>query len=209
MIVVTDIDDDGLARAAETLPPEKAAAKGVALHSVNTALPEDPIAMLRDLTDGGGFDDAFVYAPVRVLVEQADRLFANDGCLNFFAGPTDHGFTAPINLYNVHYASTHIGGLNAAAETILRLPDLSGGKKLVYPHIEMPLTAIADFKELGVRIPLRRPSRDLLMPRWTVACRGRGNFVRAFRHRNRLGENEKEVPSQRLGKGTSLSLRWI
>jgi threonine dehydrogenase-like Zn-dependent dehydrogenase len=186
MIVVTDIDGERLMRAAETLPPERAQEKGVALHYVNTSLPEDPIQFLRELTGGDGFDDAFVYAPVKVLVEQADRLLANDGCLNFFAGPTDHGFAAPINLYNVHYASTHvmgstggttgdleealrlmaegkidpsvmithIGGLDAAAETILRLPELPGGKKLVYPHIEMPLTAIADFEALGKEDPL-------------------------------------------------------
>ena len=40
---------------------------------------------------------------------------------------------------------THVGGLNAARETILNLPKIPGGKKLIYNHIEMPLTAIADF----------------------------------------------------------------
>lgn len=44
---------------------------------------------------------------------------------------------------------THIGGLNVAAETTLNLPKLAGGKKLIYTHIDLPLTAIADFAELG------------------------------------------------------------
>jgi hypothetical protein len=39
---------------------------------------------------------------------------------------------------------THIGGLNATAETTLNLPTIPGGKKLIYNHIDMPLTAIAD-----------------------------------------------------------------
>ncbi|WP_249029387.1 zinc-binding dehydrogenase [Tannockella kyphosi] len=44
---------------------------------------------------------------------------------------------------------THIGGLNAVAETSSNLPTIPGGKKLIYNHIEMPLTAIDDFEELG------------------------------------------------------------
>ena len=44
---------------------------------------------------------------------------------------------------------THIGGLNAVIETTLNLPSIPGGKKLIYTHIEMPLTAIADFGKVG------------------------------------------------------------
>lgn len=44
---------------------------------------------------------------------------------------------------------THIGGLDVAAATTLNLPNIPGGKKLIYTHINMPLTAISDFKELG------------------------------------------------------------
>lgn len=44
---------------------------------------------------------------------------------------------------------THIGGINAAIDTTLRLPEIPGGKKLIYTHIEMPLTAIDDFEKLG------------------------------------------------------------
>ena len=39
-----------------------------------------------------------------------DSLLAFDGCMNFFAGPTDNQFKAEINLYNSHYTSTHILG---------------------------------------------------------------------------------------------------
>ena len=41
---------------------------------------------------------------------------------------------------------THIGGLNAAPETTLNLPNIPGGKKLIYTHIDMPLTALEDFR---------------------------------------------------------------
>jgi hypothetical protein len=44
---------------------------------------------------------------------------------------------------------THIGGLDCVVDTTLNLPNIPGGKKLVYNHIRMPLTAISDFAELG------------------------------------------------------------
>ena len=56
------------------------------------------------------FDDVFVFAPVRKVVEMGDALLGSDGCLNFFAGPTDTSFSAEFNFYNVHYASHHIVG---------------------------------------------------------------------------------------------------
>ena len=44
---------------------------------------------------------------------------------------------------------SHVGGLNAVPEATLHLPEIPGGKKLIYTEIEMPLTAIADFEKLG------------------------------------------------------------
>lgn len=40
---------------------------------------------------------------------------------------------------------THIGGLDAAIDTTMRLPLIPGGKKIIYPGIRCPLTAVADF----------------------------------------------------------------
>jgi threonine dehydrogenase-like Zn-dependent dehydrogenase len=48
---------------------------------------------------------------------------------------------------------THIGGIDAVINTTLNLPDIPGGKKLIYTHAEMPLTAIADFEEKGKTDP--------------------------------------------------------
>jgi hypothetical protein len=44
---------------------------------------------------------------------------------------------------------THIGGLDAVADATNNLPNIPGGKKLIYTHIDMPLTAISDFEKLG------------------------------------------------------------
>ncbi|MDR1416900.1 MAG: zinc-binding dehydrogenase [Prevotellaceae bacterium] len=48
---------------------------------------------------------------------------------------------------------THVGGINAVVDTTLSLPQIPGGKKLIYTHIDMPLTPIADFSEKGKRNP--------------------------------------------------------
>ncbi|MDR0531875.1 MAG: zinc-binding dehydrogenase [Oscillospiraceae bacterium] len=186
LIVVADIDSARLKRAEALISPAMAAEKGVALVYANTAALGDPIESLLSLTGATGFDDVFVLAPVRQAAELGDALLGRDGCLNFFAGPTDPGFRAYFNFYNAHYASTHIvgtsggntddmrealfmmeqgqldpafmithiGGLDAAAQATLRLPELPGGKKLIYTNISLPLTAIADFAALGDKDPL-------------------------------------------------------
>ncbi|MBE6885482.1 MAG: L-sorbose 1-phosphate reductase, partial [Ruminococcaceae bacterium] len=105
LLVVTDIDDARLARAESILTVEEAAKNGVKLVYLNTS-EGDAVAKLMELTDGTGYDDVFVFAPVAPVVEQGDQILGRDGCLNFFAGPTNHEFTAKFNFYNVHYGST-------------------------------------------------------------------------------------------------------
>ncbi len=183
LLVVTDIAQDRLNRAAEIFPVEWAKEKGIELVYLNTGNVDNPVVRLKEISDGG-YDDVFVFAPVTPVVEQGDAILAHDGCLNFFAGPSDPDFSAKLNFYNVHYAYTHIvgtsggnnddmvealecmskgldpaglithvGGLNAVAETTLDLPNIPGGKKLIYTHKNLPLTAISDFEEKGKADP--------------------------------------------------------
>jgi len=49
---------------------------------------------------------------------------------------------------------THVGGLDSAVDTTINLPNLQGGKRLIYTHVKMPMTAIADFASLGKSDPL-------------------------------------------------------
>lgn len=185
-IVVTDIDDAKIARAREVISEEEAAAAGVELIYANTASVDDPVKYLMDLSEGHGYDDVFVYIPNKAVAELGDKVMAFDGCMNFFAGPTDNQFSANINLYNAHYTSahimgttggntddlvesldlaakgvinpavmvTHVGGLDCVADTVCNLPKIPGGKKLSYTQFDMPLTALADFEELGKTDPL-------------------------------------------------------
>ncbi|MGE5406637.1 MAG: zinc-binding dehydrogenase [Methanosarcina sp.] len=110
LLIVTDIDDTRLSRASCLFTPEHALEQGIKLIYVNTSKMNDPVSYMKDLTGGTGFDDVFVFAPVKQVVEQGDAILGFDGCLNFFAGPTNPEFKAEFNFYNVHYAFTHIVG---------------------------------------------------------------------------------------------------
>ena len=109
-IVVTDISDERIARAKEVISEESALERGIELRYVNTAIMADPVSELMAFTQGHGYDDVFVYVPVKEVAQMGDKLLAFDGCMNFFAGPSDSQFKAEINLYNCHYTSTHIMG---------------------------------------------------------------------------------------------------
>ena len=111
LVTVTDINQERLDRAASLFPPAEVKAEtGIELHFVNTGELDDPVAYLRELTGGAGYDDVLCYAPVAAVIEQSSAVLGRDGCLNFFAGPTDTQFKAPINFYDIHYNSTHVMG---------------------------------------------------------------------------------------------------
>ena len=181
LLVVTDIDESRLSRAASLFKPEYAEKMGVKLLFVYTARVNDPVKHLMDISGGTGFDDVFVFAPVKPVIEMGGAILGFEGCLNFFAGPTDPAFSANINFYNVHYGFTHImgtsggntddmreslklmsegkinpavmithvGGLDSVVETTLNLPQIPGGKKLIYTNISMPLVSLYRLEELG------------------------------------------------------------
>lgn len=180
LLVITDVDQARLDRAASIYTVAYAASRGIELHYINTGVIDDPVRDLRALTGDAGYDDVFVFAPVAQVIEQGDAILGFDGCLNFFAGPENPNFSAKMNFYNVHYAYTHIvgtsggnnddmkealemmskgldpaglvthiGGLNSVPEATNNLPNIPGGKKLIYTHINMPLTPITQFAELG------------------------------------------------------------
>lgn len=184
-LVVTGRTQARLDRAAQVLSVATAAEHGIELLYLNTT-GIDAVSELIVFSGGKGYDDVLVFTPAADIVEMGDAILGEDGCLNFFAGPSDPAFSARYNFYNVHYAGTHvagtsggntddmrevldmmgrgllnpailvthIGGLDAAAEATMNLPHLPGGKKLIYTGIDMPLTAIEDFGELGRTDPL-------------------------------------------------------
>ena len=172
--MVVDADLDGVASA----PPMD---RGIARPQLGDGTDIDDAGLGVGGLRQDGFDDVFCYAPIAPVVELSSAVLGRDGCLNFFAGPTDKQFSAKMNFYDVHYNSTHvmgttggntadmiesleltaakridpavmvthIGGLDAAAQTTLNLPKIPGGKKLIYTHLTMPLIALTDLRAKG------------------------------------------------------------
>lgn len=114
LLVVAGRSEDKLDRLRRLYPVEEAAEHGVRLVYFNTSGHEDFSPVMREYTDGRGFDDVFVMVADKKVVNQSEKLLGWDGCLNFFAGPIDAGFTAPVNFYNIHYNATHYVGTSGS-----------------------------------------------------------------------------------------------
>jgi threonine dehydrogenase-like Zn-dependent dehydrogenase len=108
LIVVTDINESLLRRAREIFTGEQGKAGGPELIFLNGGREDIKEALLEHAPDG--YDDVFTMVPAAPVVELADSILGRDGCHNFFAGPTDLGFSARINWFNVHYGATHVVG---------------------------------------------------------------------------------------------------
>lgn len=192
VVVAADVDAERLARLARFFPAEDAARRGVRLVYLDASV-TDLVTGAQAVVGGAGFDDVLVMAARQQLVEAGDRLLGTDGCLNFFAGPTDRAFSAAVNFYAVHYEATHlvgtsggsradmqecldltsagrlhpsfmvthVGGLGAVPDALTGLPAHTGGKILIYPHADLPLTAITDLAERAAQDPRLAPLAEL------------------------------------------------
>ena len=251
-LVVTDIDDGRIARAAkmfgiarvegvEKAVVAKGCVNGVELVFVNVKDVEDPVTLLKsfNLADdaradnptstGGGYDDIFLMAAAPELITQCSELLGFGGCLNFFAGPTDQKLMASFNFYNVHYLMhhvvansggdvkdmadsvdwigkgylhpevmiTHVGGLDSAADATLNMLKVPGGKRLVYTHVKMPMTAIADFAKLGESDPFYAELAKLCEANNGLWCKAAEDYLLANAPKIEIGE-PKELVKERI-----------
>lgn len=110
-LVVTGRTQEKLDWAKKLYTQDEAKAAGINLYYVNTKNADDlSLAINKVIKNVAAFDDVFVFVPNETLVQQAETLLAYDGCLNFFAGPIDHGFSPKFNFYDVHYKAIHTVG---------------------------------------------------------------------------------------------------
>jgi len=176
LLVVTDLSKERLARAKQIFPPEKAEQDGIKLIFTDCsdkegllALSEGgyddvfvyaPVPSVVELADEIlGFDGCLNF-----FAGPLDKNFSSS--LNFYnvhyaqhhiagtSGSTTEDMLDIVRLIGEGKIDpavmiTHIGGIDAAIDTTLHLPEIQGGKKLIYTHIDLPLTAIADFEALG------------------------------------------------------------
>ena len=179
LFVVTDIDQTRLDRAASLYTVEFAASRGIELHYVNTKVENPvellkgisggdgyddvvvmaPVPAVIQQADAIlGFDGClnFFSGPGKPDFSAPLNFYNVHYAATHIVG-TSGGNTDDMK-EALHYMSkgmdpaglvTHIGGLNAVIDTTLNLPNVPGGKKLIYTHIDMPLTAIADLGNVG------------------------------------------------------------
>ena len=184
LFVVTDIDQARLDRAASLYTVEFAKSRGIELHYVNTGSGDPvealraltggegydevvvmaPVPAVVEQADAIlAFDGClnFFSGPGRADFKAPFNFYnvhyASTHVVGTSGGNTDDMKEAlhlmgkgmdPAGLV------THIGGLNSVIETTLNLPNIKGGKKLIYTHIDMPLTAITEFEEKGRTNPV-------------------------------------------------------
>ena len=175
-LVVTDLNKDRLARAEKIFSPEKAAKDGIELIFTDASTPEQLLALAEGGYDDVfvyapvpavvelanailGFDGCLNF-----FAGPLDKKFS--ATFNFYnvhyaqhhvagtSGSTTEDMLDIVRLIGEKRIDpavmiTHIGGINAAIDTTVNLPQIPGGKKLIYTHIELPLTAIDDFEQLG------------------------------------------------------------
>ncbi|MBN1498842.1 MAG: zinc-binding dehydrogenase [Spirochaetes bacterium] len=108
-IVITDMVDYRIRRA-KSIFSEKANKSGVELIFINPAEKDNSYNEIMEFTGNRGFDDILVMVISSSVLEEAFKILAYNGCLNFFAGPTDNSFSATVNYYEIHYAEKHIIG---------------------------------------------------------------------------------------------------
>lgn len=176
LVVVTDIDEEKLNRAKQIFPPEKAEADGIKLIFVNSSDKEQllalseggfddvfvyaPVSSIVELGDAIlAFDGCLNF-----FAGPLDKKFSAN--FNFYdvhyqqhhvsgtSGSTVEDMRDIVRMIGKNQIDpavmiTHIGGIDAAIDTTVNLPSIPGGKKLIYTHIDLPLTSLSDFEALG------------------------------------------------------------
>ena len=177
LVVVTDIDRVRLDRAAAIFSAEKAKEDGIELVFAATSDKDEllklsggtgfddvfiyaPVPAVVELGDAIlGFDGSLNF-----FAGPLDKKFSAN--FNFYnvhyaqhhvtgtSGSTPDDMRDIVELIAENRLDpsvmiTHIGGIDAAIDTTVNLPNIPGGKKLIYTHIELPLTALSDFEEFG------------------------------------------------------------
>ncbi len=193
-LVVTDIDDARLKRAAEVYTVAEAKKHGVELIYLNTKSVADPVAKLMALTDGKGYDDVMVMAPVRALVEQADSILGRDGCLNFFAGPERKDFAATLNFYNVHYASTHIVGTSGGNTDDMRESlEMMGRGELNPAGLVTHIGGLQAVPETTINLPSIPGGKKMIYPHFDCELTAIEDFAEVGKTKPLFAELDKLV----------------
>ena len=92
---------------------------------------------------------------------------------------------------------THVGGLDSAAAATFDMLKIPGGKRLVYTHVNMPMTAIEDFAEKGKTDPFYAELDRLCSANNGLWCKEAEDYLLAHAPKVEIGE-PKELVKERI-----------
>ena len=218
-LVVTEVDEARLARARKMFPPEIAEKAGVKLTWVDprTAPIEGQfddiflfaavpalISQCSDLLAFGGCLNFFAGPTDQKLM--APFNFYNIHYMNHHVVANSGGdvkdMTDSVDWIGKGYLHpevmiTHVGGLESAFAATLDLHKVPGGKRLVYTHVRMPMTAIEDFARLGEKDPFYAELARLCEANHGLWCREAEDYLLAHAPKIEIGE-PKELVKERI-----------
>ena len=97
---------------------------------------------------------------------------------------------------------THVGGLDSAAAATLDMLKVPGGKRLVYTHVNMPMTAIEDFAEKGKDDPFFAELDRICSANNGLWCKEAEDYLLANAPRVEIGEPKETVVERRIRLGS-------
>lgn len=148
-LIVTDRNKDKLDRAKKLYP----STDEVEVEYVDVSQIEDQVSYFSGKLPEK-FNDIFVMVPVDTVVNEASRLLAADGCLNFFAGPQDKEFSAKVNFYDIHYSFTHyVGTSGGNTEDMRKAVKLIEEKKVKVANVVTHILGLDDVAETTLNQP--------------------------------------------------------
>ena len=92
---------------------------------------------------------------------------------------------------------THVGGLDSAAQATFDMLKVPGGKRLVYTHVNMPMTAIEDFAEKGKTDPFYAELDRICSANKGLWCKEAEDYLLANAPKVEIGD-PKELVKERI-----------
>ena len=93
---------------------------------------------------------------------------------------------------------THVGGIDSAADATLNLVSIPGGKRLVYTHVSMPMTAIADFAEKGKDDPFFAELDRICSAHNGLWSKEAEDYLLAYAPKMEIGEPKELIRERKL-----------
>lgn len=179
VVIATDRHEENLARV-RALFGARAAALGVDLKTVNTALTDVP-ALVAQVSGDRGADDVIIAVGKREAIESGPRLVGRGGVLNLFGGLKRGEDVLPFDTSLIHYREINITGSSGGSpwDMARTLELIAGGRINAASHITrigglhhapefLRMIRSKEIDGKAVVYPHRQTERILAVGAWTA-----------------------------------------